>query len=116
MMQMRYEDILGGEFDCACGRRHEVPVRRVVYSEDALGAVDEVGQCCVMVSSPLMIMIKQLPDELEDAKEEVEIMHKWLEAGRGSRGKAAMPALYKEAYLNEIDELAVKEGLYENKD
>ncbi len=27
-----------------------------------------------------------------------------------------IPALYKEAYLNEIDELAVKEGFYENKD
>ena len=78
--------------------------------------MDEVGQCCVMVSSPLMIMIKQLPDELEDAKEEVEIMHKWLEAGRGSSGKSAMPALYKEAYLDEIDELAIKEGFYENKD
>lgn len=78
--------------------------------------MDEVGQSCVLISSPLMIMIKQLPDELEDAKEEVEIMHKWLEAGRGSSGKAAMPALYKEAYLNEIDELAIKEGFYENKD
>ncbi len=75
-----------------------------------------VGRSCVPMSLPLMTMIKQLPDELEDAKEEVEIMHKWLEAGRGSRGKAAMPALYKEAYLNEIEELAVKEGLYENKD
>ena len=41
-MRMRYEDILGVEFDCACGRRHEVPVRRVVYAEDALGAVGEV--------------------------------------------------------------------------
>ncbi len=39
---MRYEDILGGEFDCACGRRHAVGVLRVVYSEDALGAVGEV--------------------------------------------------------------------------
>ncbi len=74
-----------------------------------------VGRSCVPLSSPLMTMIKQLPDELEDAKEEVEIMHKWLEAGKGSRGKAAMPALYKEAYLNEIDELAVKEGIYEKK-
>ena len=75
-----------------------------------------VGEGCTMALSPLGQMIYQLPDELEDAKEEVEIMHKWLEAGRGSRGKAAMPALYKEAYLNEIEELAVKEGVYENKD
>jgi len=77
--------------------------------------MDEVGQCCVMVSSPLMIMIKQLPDELEDAKEEVEIMYKWLEAGKDGRGEAELPEPYKEPYLNEIDELAVKEGLYENK-
>ncbi len=35
---MRYEEILGREFECACGRRHEVPVRRIVCSEDALGA------------------------------------------------------------------------------
>ncbi len=78
--------------------------------------MDDVGQSCVLISSPLMIMIKQLPDELEDAKEEVEIMYKWLEAGKGRRGDVAMPALYKEAYLNEIDELAVKEGFYETKD
>lgn len=39
---MNYEDILGGEFECACGRRHEVPVRRIVYCEDALEAVAEV--------------------------------------------------------------------------
>ena len=75
-----------------------------------------VGQGCTMALSPLWQMILQLPEELDDQKEEVEIMHKWLEAGRGSRGKAAMPALYKEAYLNEIDELAVKEEVYEKKD
>ena len=39
---MNYEEILGGGFECACGRRHEVPVKRIVYSEDALDSVPDV--------------------------------------------------------------------------
>ncbi len=34
-------DMLGGGFDCDCGRRHEVPIREFVYEE---GAIDRVGE------------------------------------------------------------------------
>jgi hypothetical protein len=72
--------------------------------------MNEVGMGCKLALSPLMTMIKQLPDELEDVREEVEIMHKWLETGEGSRGEIEIPELYKEPYLNEIENLAIREG------
>jgi hypothetical protein len=68
----------------------------------------QAGQACTMASSPLIEMIKQLPDELADAKEEVEIMHTWLQRGYANRGKTEIPKLYKEPYLNKIDELGNK--------
>ncbi len=39
---MRYEGLLGTSFECACGRRHHVPVRKIVYSADALDSVPDV--------------------------------------------------------------------------
>lgn len=34
-------NILGASFDCSCGKRHEVPVKSVVYAEDALLRLSE---------------------------------------------------------------------------
>lgn len=34
--------MLGSSFDCECGRRHDVGVRRIVYAEDALDIVPEI--------------------------------------------------------------------------
>ena len=37
-----YEELLGASFNCDCGREHCVPVRKIVYAEDALETVGEV--------------------------------------------------------------------------
>ncbi|MHC4644948.1 MAG: nuclear transport factor 2 family protein [Planctomycetota bacterium] len=72
--------------------------------------MDAVGQSCMQLWSPLMRMVEQLSYELEDAREEVEIMYKWLELGSKNRGNAKMPELYEEPYLNKIKELSKMEG------
>ncbi len=33
---MNPEELLGTTFDCECGRRHKVPIRKLLYAEDAL--------------------------------------------------------------------------------
>lgn len=39
---MNPEGVLDTTFDCECGRRHDVPIKRIVYSEDALESLSEV--------------------------------------------------------------------------
>lgn len=39
---MNPEELLDTTFDCECGRRHDVPVKRIVHSEDALESLPEV--------------------------------------------------------------------------
>ncbi|MCP4710665.1 MAG: sn-glycerol-1-phosphate dehydrogenase, partial [Planctomycetes bacterium] len=39
---MNLSELLGSSFDCQCGHRHEVPVKKVIYAEDALEHLDEV--------------------------------------------------------------------------
>ncbi|MBN2315164.1 MAG: iron-containing alcohol dehydrogenase [Sedimentisphaerales bacterium] len=39
---MSLEGLLDTTFDCECGRRHNVPVKRIIYSEDALERLPEV--------------------------------------------------------------------------
>ncbi|NLF38943.1 sn-glycerol-1-phosphate dehydrogenase [bacterium] len=47
---------LGASFDCACGRRHEVPTRHVIYSPDAIDRIPSVlapeitGRACVVIA------------------------------------------------------------------
>lgn len=36
---MEIESLLGSEFDCECGRRHRLPIREIVYAEDAVARV-----------------------------------------------------------------------------
>jgi len=39
---MNPEKLLDTTFDCECGRNHEVPIRSIIYAEDALERVPEV--------------------------------------------------------------------------
>ena len=39
---MKLAELLDTTFDCECGRRHNVPVKKIIYSEDALERLHEV--------------------------------------------------------------------------
>ena len=39
---MNPEKLLDTTFDCECGRNHKVPVRNIVYEEDAVERLPEV--------------------------------------------------------------------------
>jgi glycerol-1-phosphate dehydrogenase [NAD(P)+] len=39
---MNLEDLLDTTFDCECGQRHNVPVKKIIYSEDALERLPDV--------------------------------------------------------------------------
>ncbi len=36
------KELLGKTFDCECGRSHDVPVRKLIYTEDALNSLPDV--------------------------------------------------------------------------
>jgi len=38
---MDYEQLLNTTFQCQCGKTHTVPIRRIVYAEDALDAIPD---------------------------------------------------------------------------
>ena len=39
---MELNELLGSSFDCACGKSHTVPTEELVYTEDALGSINEL--------------------------------------------------------------------------
>jgi len=41
-MTMNPDELLDRTFDCECGRRHSVPIRKLIYSEDALERLPQV--------------------------------------------------------------------------
>ena len=53
---MNPEELLDTTLDCECGRCHEVPIRSIIYAEDALVRLPEVlgsfvtGRCIVLVA------------------------------------------------------------------
>ncbi|UCC99107.1 MAG: iron-containing alcohol dehydrogenase [Phycisphaerales bacterium] len=55
---MNPKELLNTTFDCECGRSHHVPIRKLIYAEDALERLPEVlgslveGRCAVVLADP----------------------------------------------------------------
>ncbi|MGE5293227.1 MAG: iron-containing alcohol dehydrogenase, partial [Solirubrobacterales bacterium] len=44
---MALSDLLGTSFDCACGRKHHVPIRQLVYAAGAVESLPEIARRCL---------------------------------------------------------------------
>ena len=44
---MNLSELLGATFNCECGRRHKIPVKTLIYAEDALDRLSDVMEACV---------------------------------------------------------------------
>jgi glycerol-1-phosphate dehydrogenase [NAD(P)+] len=56
---MNPEKLLNANFDCECGRNHEVPIRSIIYAEDSLKRLPEVLGSLVSSRSIVLVADKR---------------------------------------------------------
>jgi len=54
---MNLHNLLGKSFDCKCGRRHELPIRKLIYRDSAINMLPRFISGCGEHSPKRMVIV-----------------------------------------------------------